>query len=173
MFSPDPVPDQPKVHYSKHYTRLPRRQRVMCWSGGWSGPRRVYPRNRTRDQPTKGRGSGLPVGVFLATGRPSETVSRYSLHVTELSGRGQSMTQCMVRPCVARGFRRSGGRGLASMYPASRWSAIAPGHHGYQRACELVSGQASTKGHSGHQCSHAPGRPILHLVSPSRRPRRG
>ena len=26
-------------------------------------------------------------------------------------------------------------------------------------------------GHSGHQCSHAPGRPILHLVSSSRRPR--
>jgi len=27
-------------------------------------------------------------------------------------------------------------------------------------------------GHSGHQCSHALGRPILHLVSSSRRPRR-
>src|SRR5262249_30212193 len=39
----------------------------------------------------------------------------------------------------------------------------APGHHGYQRACGLISGQAST-GHLGHQCSHAPGRPILHLV---------
>ena len=39
----------------------------------------------------------------------------------------------------------------------------APGHHGYQRACDLISGQASS-GHQGHQCSHAPGRPILHLV---------
>jgi len=39
----------------------------------------------------------------------------------------------------------------------------APGHHGYQRACDLISGQASM-GHWGHQCSHAPGRPILHLV---------
>jgi len=39
----------------------------------------------------------------------------------------------------------------------------APGHHGYQRACDLISGQAST-GHLGRQCSHAPGRPILHLV---------
>jgi len=48
--------------------------------------------------------------------------------------------------------------------------AFAPGHHGYQRACVLISGQAST-GHSGHQCSHAPERPILHLVSSSRRPR--
>jgi hypothetical protein len=27
-------------------------------------------------------------------------------------------------------------------------------------------------GHLGHQCSHAPGRPILHRVSSSRRPRR-
>jgi len=27
-------------------------------------------------------------------------------------------------------------------------------------------------GHLGHQCSHAPGRPILHPVSSSRRPRR-
>ena len=39
----------------------------------------------------------------------------------------------------------------------------APGHHGYQRACDLISGQASM-GQMGHQCSHAPGRPILHLV---------
>ncbi len=30
--------------------------------------------------------------------------------------------------------------GLASMYPAS---GCAPGHHGYQRAFELISGQAS------------------------------
>jgi len=26
-------------------------------------------------------------------------------------------------------------------------------------------------GHLGHQCSHAPGRPNLHLISSSRRPR--
>src|ERR1700716_1362779 len=56
----------------------------------------------------------------------------------------------------------SGVSGLASMYPVSSWSCFAPDHHGYQRACVLISGQAST-GHSGHQCSHAPGRPILHL----------
>ena len=33
--------------------------------------------------------------------------------------------------------------GLASMYPASDWSSGAPGHHGYQRGCVLISGQAS------------------------------
>src|SRR6266478_6347384 len=32
------------------------------------------------------------------------------------------LTRCMVRPCVARRFRRIGGGGLASMYPASDWS---------------------------------------------------
>ena len=32
--------------------------------------------------------------------------------------------------------------GLASMYPASDWSSGAPGHHGYQRGCVLVNGQA-------------------------------
>ena len=76
----------------------------------------------------------------------------------------------MVRPCVARGFAELTVSGLASMYPAFDWSCCAPGHHGYQRACDLISGKAS-RGHSGHQCSHAPGRPNLHLVSSSRRPR--
>ena len=48
--------------------------------------------------------------------------------------------RCMVRPCVARDFLVDLlGDGLASMYPASRWS-VAPGHHGYQRACDLISG---------------------------------
>src|SRR6266853_6603799 len=77
----------------------------------------------------------------------------------------------MVRPCVARGFVELAFSGLASMYPVSDWSCFAPDHYGYQRACDLISGQAST-GHSRHQCSHAPGRPILHLFLSSRRPRR-
>jgi hypothetical protein len=33
--------------------------------------------------------------------------------------------------------------GLALLYPALEWSGFAPGHHGYQRACDLISGQAS------------------------------
>src|SRR6266478_2462379 len=59
---------------------------------------------------------------------------------TPIAPIGRELTQC-IRPLIG---------------------AFAPGHHGYQRACVLISGQAST-GHSGHQCSHAPGRPILHL----------
>src|ERR1700676_3169056 len=33
--------------------------------------------------------------------------------------------------------------GLASMYPVSSWSCFAPDHHGYHRACVLISRQAS------------------------------
>src|ERR1700693_6608828 len=49
----------------------------------------------------------------------------------------------MVRPCVASGFAELAVSGLASMYPVSDWSYFAPDHHGYQRACVLVNGQAS------------------------------
>ena len=62
----------------------------------------------------------------------------------------------MVRPCVARGFDALV-LGLASMYPASIWS-VAPGHHGYQRAIDLITKQGSL-GHLSHQFSIAPGRP--------------
>src|SRR5271157_1995258 len=34
--------------------------------------------------------------------------------------------------------------GLASMYPTFDWS-VAPSHHGYQRACDLISGKASRR----------------------------
>jgi len=78
--------------------------------------------------------------------------------------------ECMVRPCVARGFRRSDGKRSCINVFGLWLERCAPGHHGYQRACDLISGQASL-GHSGHQCSHAPGRPNLHLFSSSRRPR--
>ena len=60
--------------------------------------------------------------------------------------------------------------GLASMYPAFGWSIAL-------RAIMDISARAISladrprQGHSGHQCSHAPGRPNLHLVSSSRRPR--
>jgi len=60
--------------------------------------------------------------------------------------------------------------GLASMYPASDWSILL-------RAIMDISAHAFSladrprPGHLGHQCSHAPGRPILHLYLSSRRPR--
>src|SRR5258707_1662136 len=54
------------------------------------------------------------------------------------------LTQCMVRPRVARGFVELAFSGLASMYPVSDWSCFAPDQYGYQRACDLINGQAST-----------------------------
>src|SRR6266436_3707227 len=50
----------------------------------------------------------------------------------------------MVRPCVARGFHRS--VGFAVLHQCIRpliGACCAPGHHGYQRACGLISCQAS------------------------------
>src|SRR6266849_10788012 len=44
----------------------------------------------------------------------------------------------MVRPCVARGFHRS--VGFAVLHQCIRpliGACCAPGHHGYQRACDL------------------------------------
>jgi hypothetical protein len=48
------------------------------------------------------------------------------------------------RPRVARGFRRS--RQITVLHQCIRplLGACAPGHHGYQRAYDLISGQAST-----------------------------
>jgi hypothetical protein len=64
-------------------------------------------------------------------------------------------TQCMVRPCVARGLVDLSVCGLASMYPASDWSVCAPGHHGHQRAYVLISGQTSSGpfGSPGFACA--------------------
>ncbi len=76
----------------------------------------------------------------------------------------------MVRPRVARGFVNLADAVLHQCIRPLIGACCAPGHHGYQRACDLINGQAST-GHLGHQCSHAPGRPILHFVLSSRRPR--
>ena len=44
-------------------------------------------------------------------------------------------------------------------------ACCAPGHHGYQRACDLITGQAST-GHSGHQVFARTGKtdPPSHLI---------
>jgi hypothetical protein len=57
------------------------------------------------------------------------------------------------------------------MYPVSDWSSS------LLRTIMDISARATSladrprRGRLGHQCSHAPGRPILHLVSSSRRPR--
>src|SRR5262245_62824482 len=76
--------------------------------------------------------------------------------------------KCMDPPCVARENGEAGVRsctnvsGLALELVLRTIMEI--------RASDLVSGHAS-KGYFGGQFSDAPGRPILHLLSFSRRPR--
>jgi len=78
----------------------------------------------------------------------------------------------MVRPCVARGFCRSGGCAVLHqcIRPLVGGDVLRTIMDISARAISLADRPRT--GHSGHQCSHAPGRPILHLVSSSRRPRR-
>jgi hypothetical protein len=76
----------------------------------------------------------------------------------------------MVRPCVARGFRRSVGYAVLHQCIRPQFGACAPGHHGYQRACVLISGPASS-GPFGSPVFASAGKTVLHLVSSSRRPR--
>src|SRR6476646_4687524 len=55
-----------------------------------------------------------------------------------------TLTQCMVRPRVARGFVNLADAVLHQCIRPLIGACCAPGHHGYQRAFELISGQAST-----------------------------
>src|SRR5882762_10563892 len=50
----------------------------------------------------------------------------------------------MVRPRVARGFVNLADAVLHQCIRPLIVACCAPGHHGYQRACDLISGQAST-----------------------------
>jgi hypothetical protein len=78
----------------------------------------------------------------------------------------------MVWPCVARGYVDLAVGGLASMYPASDWSGS------LLRAIMDISARSVSlpdrprAGQTGHQVSITPGRPVLHFLVHSRRPRR-
>ena len=73
----------------------------------------------------------------------------------------------MVRPCVARGFRRSVGFAVLHQCIRLLIGAYAPSHHGYQRACVLITGQASTGpfGSPGFACAGKTGPPSLLILS--------
>ena len=77
----------------------------------------------------------------------------------------------MVRPRVARRFRRVGGE-RSCINVSGLWIGAV-----VLRAIMDISARAFSltdrpqPGHVGHQCAHALGRPNLHLVSSSRRPR--
>ena len=78
---------------------------------------------------------------------------------------------CMVRPCGARGF---GDLVDAVLHYCIRplIGAFAPGHHGYQRACDLILGQASNGLVGSPVFARAGKTDHSIVVSSSRRPRR-
>ena len=80
---------------------------------------------------------------------------------------GQNLTQCMVRPCVAREFRRSVGIAVLHQCIRPLIGAVAPGHHGCQRACGLITGQASNEpfGSPGFACAGKTGPPSRLILS--------
>src|SRR6516165_3206121 len=78
----------------------------------------------------------------------------------------------MVRPCVARGFVDPVATVLHQCIRTLLGAHCAPGHHGYQRACDLISGQAST-GPLGPPVFASAGKTDFSIIiSSSRRPRR-
>ena len=82
------------------------------------------------------------------------------------------LTQCMVRPRVARGFVNLADAVLHQCIRPLIGACCAPGHHGYQRAFELISGQASNGpfGSPVFACAGKTDPPSL--SHSSRRPRR-
>src|SRR5262249_37151187 len=107
--------------------------------------------------------------------RISSLILTYKLSRSDVRFWGQSghspsrarrllLTQCMVRPCVARGLRRVGGCAVLHQ-------CIRPLIGAFElRAIMDISARAISladrpeRGHLGHQYSQAPERPILHLV---------
>ena len=67
----------------------------------------------------------------------------------------------MVRPCVARGFVDPADTVLHQCIRPLLGAGCAPGHHGIS-AHAISLPDRPRPGHLGHQCSHAPGRPVLH-----------
>jgi hypothetical protein len=73
------------------------------------------------------------------------------------------MTRCMVRPCVARGFLDLAGAVLHQCIRSLIWSSLwLPTIMDISAPAISLPDRPRT-GQTGHQYSHAPGRPILHL----------
>src|SRR5215510_3938887 len=84
---------------------------------------------------------------------------------------GRTIPFCMVRPCDARGFVDLVD---AVLHYCIRplIGASAPGHHGYQRACDLILGQASNGLVGSPVFARAGKTDHSNVVLSSRRPRR-
>jgi hypothetical protein len=148
-----------------------------------SGPKGCLPhqpdrspgRNATLDPPTSPRAlcsRSIPCVTWSLAQTVANVSFRESRRVANVA-KPTSMTQCMVRPCVARGFIE---RLVVVLHQCIRpliGARHAPGHHGYQCACDLISGQASTTGPFGSPVFACAGKTEPPLVSSSRRCWRG
>src|SRR5450631_2939262 len=85
------------------------------------------------DQLNPPRKATVHVCPFLGAERTCRT-GRLRSHFDPTVWSGRALQEVFVDLVVS---------GLASMYPVSSWSCFAPDHHGYQRACVLITGQAS------------------------------
>jgi hypothetical protein len=83
-----------------------------------------------------GRSRVPTVDLILQTSESSDALNS----IFEISVIGP---ECMVRPRVARDFVNLADAVLHQCIRPLIGACCAPGHHGYQRACELISGQAS------------------------------
>src|ERR1700726_4897708 len=104
-----------------------------------------------------GAGGGRPPPATRwarGNSRPYREQDRHTVRMTRL-------TQCMVRPCVARGFVNLADAVLHQCIRPLIGACCAPGHHGYQRAFELISGPASN-GPFGSPVFACAGKPDLH-----------
>src|ERR1700687_5555970 len=117
-------------------------------------------RHRLDSQPSSRTGENSPYGMI---GGIEETSASFEARSAPRS----YPTKCMVRPCVARGFRRSVGSSVLHQCIRPLIGACAPGHHGYQRACVLISGQASSGpfGSPVFACAGKTGPPSLLILS--------
>jgi hypothetical protein len=105
---------------------------------------------------------------LVGTNRPNEDVRihgsfrRDNGHATDI-GRRQNLTHCMVRPCGARGFHDPADAVLHQCIRPLIGEFVLRAIMGISARAISLADRLS--GPCGHQCSHAPGRPILHLVS--------
>lgn len=112
-------------------------------------------------------GPGLPVDqrklLDVSRLRSSRVPRPAACRPESVSGQDLAQRQSvtpMYGPAVRRkGIRRVGGlRSCINVSGLCLEQYVAPGHHGFQRTSDLISGQA-LMGCRGHQCSDMPGRP--------------
>ena len=134
-----PRPDTERDYRSDHAVHEGRRQtgRRSAHAGSRLKLIDVSGRSRLIRQPSSRTGENPPYGMI---GRIEETSASFEARSAPRS----DPTDVWSGRALQENFADLAVSGLASMYPTFDWS-VAPGHHGYQRACDLISGKASRR----------------------------